>query len=70
MTAIWKDINDNLEVYYLDKRRTKDTLLGREEIALKEVVYADDTILLGNQRKAVEKQLEELEKEAENTDYS
>ena len=51
MTAIWKDINDNLEVHYVDKRRTRDTTTGREEITLKEVIYADDTILLGNQKK-------------------
>ena len=65
MTAIWKDINAELEVrraQHPSRYRTKIT--DPDPPPFNEVLYADDTILLQTKAKWAEEQIELLEREA------
>ena len=66
MTAIWKDIHTRLEIKEMsDKRKNKSRRdLLQEPLPFTEVLYADDTILIGHTKKDVEAQLQTLEDEA------
>ena len=47
MSAIWRDIKDALSVHYSDGRRERHRYCGYDPLPYNEILYADDTILLG-----------------------
>ena len=64
MTAIWHDIHGQLEIINLDGRKKRHEGLKWDPLPFSEILYADDTILLGLTSATVETQLKLLITEA------